>query len=112
MGEACWYHSIPIILVGMALHLFFLRLVHRLFFPCCLSLLGRLGRMVFVALLICGVGPVWSVRGFDGRLGTWLSTLHGFAADREGSTGRIMQVLGVTALRDNADKCWDFSIAA
>jgi hypothetical protein len=39
--------------------------------------------MVFVTLLICGVGSVWPVRGFDGR-GGWI--LGGFVAECEGYT--------------------------
>lgn len=73
-----WYHSIPIILVGMALHPFFLEVSLLLTFHFCLAALGAgggSGKDFFLAtLLICGVVAV-SLRSF--RVFVWMWCVGG-----------------------------------
>lgn len=75
-GRKEWYHSIPIILVGMALHLLFFRSVFAfLARPFCLGCFVRwvgLGRMVFFGVSAnlwgCGlVSRVFRVGGYVAR---------------------------------------------
>jgi hypothetical protein len=66
--------------------------------------------MAFVTLLICGVGSVWPVRGFDGR-GGWIPV--GFVAEREGyadSPSTSCRKLGAIIVRDNVHiPCWGYA---